>query len=62
MSRQVIWEARAIDQAAGFLHDDPDGSVRCSNAVARLAYGPALSGRSHMGHLTDGGCASAATG
>ena len=22
MSRQVIWEAQAIDQAAGFLHDE----------------------------------------
>ena len=25
MSRQVIWEAQAIDQAAGFLCDDPGG-------------------------------------
>ena len=25
MSRQVIWEAQAIDQAAGFLRDDPNG-------------------------------------
>ncbi|MFY9935036.1 MAG: hypothetical protein WAK82_44275 [Streptosporangiaceae bacterium] len=25
MSLQVIWEAQAIDQAAGYLRDDPDG-------------------------------------
>ena len=25
VSRQIAWEAQAIDQAAGFLHDDPNG-------------------------------------
>jgi len=62
VSRQIIWEAQAIDQAAGFLHDDPDGVREMLDAVARLADEPAQPGRSHMGHLTDGGCASAATG
>ena len=62
MSRQVIWEAQAIDQAAGFLHDDPDGVRGMLDAVARLLMIPVLTGRSRMGHLTDGGCASAATG
>jgi hypothetical protein len=37
VSRQVIWEAQAIDQAAGFLHDDPDGVREMLDAVARLA-------------------------
>jgi hypothetical protein len=61
VSRQIISEVQAIDQAAGFLHDDPDGVHEMLDAVARLADEPALPNRSHMGHLTDGGCASAAT-
>ena len=40
MSRQVIWEAQAIDQAAGFLRDDPDGVREMLDAVARLAEEP----------------------
>ena len=62
MSRQVIWEARAIDQAAGFLRDDPDGVREMLDAVAGSPMSPALPGRSPMGHLTDGDCASAAIG
>ena len=62
MSRQIIWEAQAIDQAAGFLHDDSDGVREMLDAVARLVDDPRPPGRSPMGHLTDGGCASAATG
>ncbi|HME66953.1 MAG TPA: hypothetical protein VKG61_18850 [Streptosporangiaceae bacterium] len=61
MSRQIVWETQAIDQAAGFLHDDPDGVREMLDEVARLADEPALRGRSHMGHLTDGGYESAAT-
>ena len=37
MSRQVIWEAQAIDQAAGFLHDDLDRVREMLDAVAQLA-------------------------
>ena len=37
MSRQVIWEAQAIHQAAGFLRDDPDGVREMLDAVAWLA-------------------------
>ena len=37
MSRQVIWEAQAIDQAAGFLRDDPNGVREMLDAVGRLA-------------------------
>ena len=62
VSRQVIWEAQAIDQAAGFLRDDPAGSVRCSTRSPGSPMRPALPGRSPMGHPIDGGCASAATG
>ncbi len=62
MSFQVIWEAQAIDQAAGFLRDDPDGVREMLDAVARLTEESRLLGPSLMGHLTDGGCASAATG
>ena len=44
MSRQIIWEAQAIDQAAGFLHDDPDGIREMLDAVARLADEPRPAG------------------
>jgi len=61
VSLQVIWEAQAINQAAGFLRDDPGGVREMLDAVARLTEEPRPAG-SPMGHLTDGGCASAATG
>jgi hypothetical protein len=35
LSRQVIWKAQAIDQAAGFLRDRPDGVREMLDAVAR---------------------------
>jgi mRNA interferase RelE/StbE len=41
VSRQVIWEAQAIDQAAGFLHD---GVREMLDAVARLADEPRPAG------------------
>ena len=44
MSRQVIWEAQAIDQAAGFLRDDPAGVREMLDAVAWLADDPRLAG------------------
>ena len=44
MSRQVTWEAQAIDQAAGFLSDDPDGVREMLDAVARLAGEPRPAG------------------
>ena len=44
MSRQVIWEAQAIDQAAGFLRDDPDGVREVLDAVGRLADEPGPAG------------------
>ena len=44
MSLQVIWEAQAIDQAAGFLGDDPNGVREMLDAVARLAEEPSPAG------------------
>jgi hypothetical protein len=40
----------------------PAGSASCSTRSPGSPRSPALLGRSPMGHLTDGGCASAATG
>jgi mRNA interferase RelE/StbE len=37
VSLQVVWEAQAIDQAAGFLRDNPDGVGEMLDAVVRLA-------------------------
>jgi hypothetical protein len=62
LSRRVIWEAQAIDRAAGFLRDDPGGVREMLDAVARLAEEPRPAGSFPYGHLTGGGCASAATG
>ena len=44
MSRQVIWEAQAIDQAAGFLRDDPAGVREMLDAVTWLADEPRPAG------------------
>ena len=62
MSLEVIWEAQAIDQAAGFLRDDPAGAREMLDAVAGSPMSPAHQGRFPTGHLTGGGCGSAATG
>ena len=52
MSRQVIWEAQAIDQAAGFLRDDPDRVREMLDAVARLADEPRAAGSFPYGSPT----------
>jgi len=44
VSRQVIWEVQAIDQAAGFLRDDPDWVREMLDAIARLADEPRPAG------------------
>jgi mRNA interferase RelE/StbE len=44
VSRQILWEAQAIDQAAGFLHDDSDGVREMLDAVARLVDDPCPAG------------------
>lgn len=54
MSRQVIWEARAIDQAAGFLDDDPDGVREMLDAAARLVDDPRPAGSFPYGSRSAG--------
>jgi mRNA interferase RelE/StbE len=43
VSLQVIWEERAISQAAGYL-DDPQGLGEVLDAVGRLAEDPRPAG------------------
>jgi hypothetical protein len=63
VSRQIVWETQAIDQAAGFLRDDPDGVREMLDAVAPLVDDPRLCRVVPiLGHLTCGGCESAVTG
>lgn len=40
MSHQVNWEIRALDQAAGFLRDDPTGVAALWDTVSQLAEEP----------------------
>lgn len=40
MSYQVIWEPQALDQAAGFLRDDPVGLAGLWDSIGRLADEP----------------------
>jgi mRNA interferase RelE/StbE len=44
VSLRVIYEEKAIDQAAGFLADDPVGLAAMLDAVARLADDPRPAG------------------
>jgi mRNA interferase RelE/StbE len=44
VSLQVLYEERAIDQAAGFLADDPEGIAAVLNAVDRLVDDPRPAG------------------
>jgi mRNA interferase RelE/StbE len=46
---KVIWSERAIDQAAGFLKDDPDGLRQLFAAVDLLADDPRPSGTAEYG-------------
>ena len=40
MSYQVNWEIQALDQAVGFLRDDPIGVAALWETVSQLAYEP----------------------
>ena len=40
MSYQVNWEIQALDQAAGFLRDDPVGVAALWDTVGQLADEP----------------------
>jgi hypothetical protein len=62
VSREVVWEAEAIDQAAGFPGEDPGGIREMLDAVARLADQPRPAESFAMAHLTGGDSGSAATG
>jgi hypothetical protein len=41
VSYQVNWEILALDQTAGFLHDDPTGVAALWDTVSQLADEPA---------------------
>jgi mRNA interferase RelE/StbE len=40
VSYEVSWEIQALDQAAGFLRDDPSGVAALWDSVSRLADEP----------------------
>ena len=40
MSHQVNWEIQALDQAVGFLRDDPSGVAALWGTVSQLAVEP----------------------
>lgn len=44
MSLRIAYDERAIDQAAGFLRDDPAGVREMLGAIDRLADEPRLAG------------------
>ena len=62
MNLRVIYEEKAIDQAAGFLADDPAGLGALLDAVDRLADDPRPAESFPYGRRTCGGCGSAGTG
>ena len=57
MSYQVNWEIQALDQAAGFLRDDPVGVAALWDTVGQLADERGHRSRSRTGRLICGACA-----
>ena len=49
MTYEVVWSERALDQAAGFLADDPDGLAQLMAAVDLLADEPRPEGTAEYG-------------
>jgi mRNA interferase RelE/StbE len=49
LTYEVIWSERAIDQAAGFLQDDPKGLEQLLSAVDLLADEPRPDGTTEYG-------------
>jgi mRNA interferase RelE/StbE len=49
LSYEVIWSERAIDQAVGFLKDDPEGLEQLLTAVDHLADEPRPEGTTEYG-------------
>ena len=62
MTLRVLYEEKAIDQAAGFLADDPAGVRAVLDAVDELAGDPRPAASFPTDHPTCGGCESAVTG
>jgi mRNA interferase RelE/StbE len=46
---EVVWSERALDQAAGFLADDPEGLEQLMGAVDLLADEPRPEGTAEYG-------------
>lgn len=49
MTYEVVWSERALDQAAGFLADDPEGLAQLLAAVDLLAAEPRPDGTAEYG-------------
>ncbi len=49
MAYQVVWSERALNQAAGFLEDDPEGLSQLLDAVDLLADEPRPVGTAEYG-------------
>ena len=49
MTYEVTWSERALDQAAGFLKDDPDGLDQLFQSVDLLADEPRPEGTTEYG-------------
>lgn len=49
MTYEVIWSERALDQAAGFLKDDPEGLDQLFQSVDLLAGDPRPEGTAEYG-------------
>ena len=62
MSFRVIYEEKAIGQAAGFLADDPAGLGAVLDAAGRLAGDPRPAESFRAGRRTCGGCGSPVAG
>ena len=52
MTHLITWDEQAIDQAARFLKDDPDGLRQLMDAVDLLADNPAPEGSATYGAPT----------
>ncbi|GGZ00996.1 type II toxin-antitoxin system RelE family toxin [Streptomyces nitrosporeus] len=52
MTYLITWDEHAIDQAARFLKDDPDGLRQVMDAVDLLAHAPSPEGSAPYGAPT----------
>lgn len=49
MTYEVTWSERALNQAAGFLEDDPDGLAQLFHTLDLLAHDPRPPGTTEYG-------------